>query len=299
MAMSSLLKPHTERDFLWLFGRQAILPTLTGCLGLLFLMAMPAHAETLRVGGTGSAIGTLQRLGQAYQSVDPAFQLEVVPNLGSTGGIKALRSGATHIAVVSRPLKPDETSAGLRSIDYGRTPFVLATAKPGVRNLSLREVAEIYAGRRTQWPDGSPVRLVLRPASDGDTTQLASFSDDIQAALKLALAREGMVMAMTDQEAVDAIERLPGGLGTASVALLLAERRRAAPLAIDGVEPTLANVASGRYPHAKTLSLVLRQDASPTARKFVDFVISAQGRKLLAELGHLPPASVERSAAAR
>jgi phosphate transport system substrate-binding protein len=161
-----------------------------------------------------------------------------------------------------------------------------------VQGLSLRDVADIYAGRRTQWADGTPVRLVLRPASDADSAQLAAFSVDVKAALALAMARDGMVMGMTDQETVDAIERQPGGLGTASMSLLLSERRRATPLAIDGVEPTLANLASGRYPHAKTMTLVMLPDATPATRKFVAFITSEPGRKLLAELGHLPPAPV-------
>ena len=263
-----------------------------------FALAWPAQAETVRLGGTGSAIGTMQRLGQAYQKLDPSFTLEIVPNLGSTGGVKALRSGATQLAAISRPLKAEEAAAGLQGVDYGRTPFVLVTSKPGLQGLSLREATEIYAGRRTQWADGAPVRLVLRPASDGDTALLASFSDDIKSALALAMGREGMVTGMTDQEAVDAVERLPGGLGTASLALLLSERRLATPLALDGVQPTLANLASGRYRHAKTMTLVLRADATPATRKFVEFIASEPGRKLLGELGHLPPLPAERAALA-
>lgn len=265
---------------------------------LVCALAGPALAESVRLGGTGSAIGTMQRLGQAYQKLDPSFVLEIVPNLGSSGGLKALRGGATQLATVSRALKADELAAGLQAVEYGRTPFVLATSKTGVLGLTLREVADIYAGRRTQWPDGTPLRLVLRPQSDGDTVQLASFSDDIKSALAQAAGREGLVTGMTDQETVDAIERMPGGLGTTSLALLLSERRRAAPLALDGVAPTLAHLASGRYPHAKTMALVLRSDATPTVRKFVSFVTSEQGRKLLTELGHLPPAPPERAAAA-
>lgn len=265
---------------------------------LMVALASAVQAETIRMGGTGSAMGTMQRLGEAYQKLDPSFRLQIVPNLGSTGGVKALRSGATDLAAISRPLKPDEAAAGLQAVDYGRTPFLLVTAKPGVSGLALRDVAEIYAGRRTQWADGTPVRVVLRPASDADTAQLASFSDDIGAALALAMGREGMVVGMTDQEAVDAVERLPGGLGTASLALLLSERRRATPLALDGVEPTLSNLASGRYPHAKTMTLVVRPDASPATRGFVGFVASAAGRKLLGELGHLPPLPAGRTAQA-
>lgn len=273
--------------------------TLAGLCLLVMTLTTPALAETVRLGGTGSATGTMQRLGQAYQKLDPSFRLEIVPNLGSTGGVKALRSGATQLAAISRPLKAEEASAGLQAVEYGRTPFVLATAKAGIQALSLSEVAEMYAGRRSQWADGTPVRLVLRPASDGDTATLAAFSNEIGAALAQANRREGMVIGRTDQETVDAIERMPGAVGTTSLALLLSEQRRASPLAIDGVEPSLANLASGRYKHAKTMALVLRPDATPATRKFVAFITSEAGLKLLADLGHLPPVMTGRPATAR
>ena len=261
-----------------------------GCALLAALVAASAvRAETVRLGGTGAAIGTMQRLGEAYRKIDPEFRLEIVPNLGSSGGIKAVSSGAIQIGVASRGLKSEESAAGLRAFEYGRTAFVLATSKPGVQNLSLREVAEIYAGSRAQWSDGTPVRLVLRPPSDGDSALLAQFSSEVKAALAQAQAREGMVMAMTDQDTVDAIERLAGGLGTASMALLLSEQRRAQPLSIDGVAPTLVNVASGRYPYLKPMYAVLRHDAPQVARKFVEFLGSEAGRKALAGLGHIAP----------
>lgn len=266
----------------WRLGACAIL--------LAFGAAAAVRAETVRLGGTGSAIGTMQRLGEAYRKLDPAFRLEIVPNLGSTGGIKAVSIGAVQVAATSRPVKAEESAAGLRAVEYGRTAFVLATTKQGVTGLSRNEVAQFYGGR-AQWGDGTPVRLVLRPASDGDSALLAQFSPEIKAALAQAQSREGMVVGMTDQEAVDAIERLPGGLGTAAIALLLSEQRRAAPLAIDGVAPTPANVASGRYPYFKSMYVVLRSDAPEAARRFVEFIGSEAGRKILAGLGHVAPAA--------
>lgn len=169
------------------------------------------HAQTIRIGGTGSAIGTMQRLGEAYRKTDPSFRLDVLPNLGSSGGIKALSVGGIQIAAISRPLKPVESATGLRAIEYGRTAFVLASSQDTTRNLTMGEVAALYAGKRTHWSDGTPVRLVLRPTSDGDTELLAAFSPEVRAALEQAQRREGMVLGMTDQETVDAIERLPGG----------------------------------------------------------------------------------------
>ena len=263
---------------------KSICTTLLG-LAAATLLLTPVRAETVRLGGTGAALGSMHLLAQAYRKIDPTFQIDVVPNLGSSGGLKALANGATQVAVISRPLKPDESAAGLHAFEYGRTAFVLASMKDDLRSLSLADIASLYAGKQGKWSDGQPVRLVLRPASDGDTALLASFSPEIKQALAAAMAREGMVSAMTDQDSADAIEKLPGGLGTSSLALLLSEQRRARAIAIDGVEPTVANVASGRYPYFKPLYLVVKADAPSGAMQFLAFVGSSAGRRILTSVG--------------
>ncbi|MEO5698445.1 MAG: substrate-binding domain-containing protein [Burkholderiaceae bacterium] len=245
----------------------------------------PASADTVRLGGTGAALGTMNLLERAYKQLDPSFELDVVPNLGSSGGLNALASGATQNAVTSRTLKPEEVAAGMRAIEIGRTAFVLATGKSGVQGLTLNQIADLYAGRQTKWSDGTPVRLVLRPASDGDTPLLASLSPAIKEAVAVAMGREGMVTGMTDQDSANAIERLPGGLGTSSVALLISERRHARALAIDGIEPTLANVANGRYPFTKPRFVAVMADAPVSVMRFLAFIGSPAGQRVLAEGG--------------
>ena len=263
---------------------QALRSTLFS-LVLALALPTPARADTVRLGGTGAALGTMALLAQAYKKVDPTFQLDIVANLGSNGGVKALTSGATQIAVVSRAIKAEDLAAGLLAVEYGRTAFVLATAKDTVQGLTLAQITDLYAGRQTKWGDGQPVRLVLRPPSDGDTALLASLSPDVKDALAAAMAREGMTTAMTDQDSADAIERLPGGLGTSSLALLTAERRRAKALPIDGITPTVANVASGRYPYVKPLYLLFKDGAPASVTQFIAFVGSQAGRRILTESG--------------
>lgn len=253
-------------------------------------LAGPAAAETVRIGGTGAALGTIERLAAELKKRQPDFAYEVIPNLGSDGGLKALARGAVQVAVMSRPFRPQERSDDFVATEYGRTPFVVATAKPGVAGLSRAQLAEFLANRQARWPDGSPVRLVLRPASDIDAGLLASFSPEVKAALQQAMAREGMVVAASDRECADAIERLPGALGPSSLALLLSERRRLKPLAIDGVQPTVRAVEDGSYPYYKTNSIVVRRNASPMTERFLAFLASDEGRRILTDTGHALPA---------
>lgn len=246
-------------------------------------------APTLRVGGTGSALGTIRLLGEAIARHDPGFRLTVVPNLGSGGGLRALQAGAIDLALISRPLKPEESAAGLVAYEYGRSPFVLVSSRTAASALTRAELAAMLDGSHTQWADGMPVRLVLRPLSDNDNALLAAMSPQVADGLKRAHSRSGLVIAMTDQDAVDEAERLPGSLATSTLALLLSEGRKAQALALDGVQPSAAALAAGRYPYFKPLLAVTRGAGSPAAQQLLAALQSAEGRALLESTGHVVP----------
>lgn len=250
-----------------------------------------AIAQQLKVGGTGSALGTMNALADAYRKKDPSFELTVVPNLGSSGGIKAVTAGAIDFAVVSRALKPEEAAAGMIPVEYGRTPFVVVTNKAGVTDVSVAQLVEIVSGRVSQWKDGSPIRLVLRPTSDHDNTLLSNFSPEMKQAVAAAHAREGMVIGVTDQDSANEAERLPGSIGTSSLALLLSENRKLQPIAINGIKPTIQALAQGSYPYVKPMYIVTKGKPAASVQRFVDFTLSAEGRELLARLGHAPAAA--------
>ena len=73
-----------------------------------------ASAETLRVGGVGSAMAALPVLFGAFDRSEE-IKLEVIPSLGSNGALRALSEGVLDIAVSGRMLKPEELAQGLHS----------------------------------------------------------------------------------------------------------------------------------------------------------------------------------------
>lgn len=278
------MRPSLPTPFRWRRLRRSTLLAavlLSGLLGPLVSVADP-----MKLGGTGSALGVMQHLIEAFQRTDPSASFVVVPNLGTAGGMKALAAGAIHLALTNRPPRGEEVAQGLVARAYGKTPFVLVTSKPGVSGLTVQQLAEIYAGKQRTWPDGSPIRLILRPANDGDTSILASFSTAMKQALDLAMAQEEMIIALTDQDSVNNVERLPGALGTASLALLLSERRSLTPLALDGVRPSVETLAEGSYPYMKTMYLVTKGSPDGPVARFIDFVASPAGRTILRANGH-------------
>ncbi|MEO5573992.1 MAG: substrate-binding domain-containing protein [Gammaproteobacteria bacterium] len=244
-------------------------------------------ADTIRIGGTGAALGTMRLLGEAYTQSNPGHTIKIIPSLGSGGGIKALQAGALDIAVIGRDLRAKEAQPGQVVIEYGKTPFLFAThSKVPISNVSLEQVAEIYGGNQTAWPDGALIRVILRPASESDIELLSSISPAIKQAVKFGLKREGMVMAATDIDSADAIEHLPNSFGTSTLALVLSEKRALNILSLEGVTPSVETLANGTYRYTKNLSMLLTQQSSKTAREFVKFVQSLNGRKILEQTGH-------------
>jgi len=87
----------------------------------------------------------------------------------------------------------------------------------------------------------------------------------------------------------EALLTFPLALGLSDLGTITIERLPIKALLIDGVAPTLDNVASGRYPFTKTLALVWREDVlPPSARAFLEFVHSSEADGILRAHGYLP-----------
>lgn len=220
--------------------------------------AVPRAPGEVLIGGTGAGLGPLQ------QAAGTVRGLRWVPNLSTSGGLKALQAGAIDIALAGRPLTAAERAQGLVDQPLFRTPYVFAVhGDVPVRGVSLAELAALYAGRTASWPDGQPVRLVLRPPSDGDSAFVKSLGAGLADAVTLAQSRPGSLVAMVDAEATEALERIGGSLGITTLGLLRAERRRLNVLQLEGVRPDADTLADNRYPHAKTVHLVTRARPRP------------------------------------
>ncbi|CRI63571.1 Extracellular solute-binding protein, family 1 [Thiocapsa sp. KS1] len=249
-----------------------------------------AHAEEIRIGGTGGGLATMQILGEAYASTQPGTEITVLPSLGSSGGIKAMLSGVIQIALTSRALTDTEVKAGAVQVAYARTPFVFATAATNTTTgLSLQELVDIYAGRSVDWPDGTRIRLVMRPIGDSDSDMIKAMSPAMDLALSGAETRKGMAFAVTDQDAADTLERIPGALGPSTLAQIRSENRALKALELDAVEPSPTTIADGSYPYYNTLFMVTRSETSPAVRQFMEFVRSPAGGEILTRTGHWVP----------
>ncbi|KAB0664058.1 ABC transporter substrate-binding protein [Oryzomonas japonica] len=266
--------------------------TLISCLCFLVASGAGAHTcpagETIRVNGSGSCLDMMKPLVQAYGKIDHDVRIEMAPPLGSSGAIKALLAGSLDLAVSARPLKPEEAAKGARATPYGRTPLAIVAEKEcPVTTITTRELEQIYAGKTYRWRNGEAIRLVLRPREDIDTRIMRTLSPGMESAMSAALARPGMLVAVTDADAYQTVVKTPGALGVTGLTSVLVNRLPLVALSLNGVKPSPRTVASGTYPLAKEINFVTRPDPPPAVRRFLNFVHSPQGRAIAKKAGVL------------
>lgn len=267
---------------------QAFRVLLTGWV-LLAGTSFSASAEPLKVGGTGSSTPIIQMLFDAFRQDNPEVALNLIsPPLGSGGGLKALIEGRIDLAVVARPVKPSESAVLGAVFEWVATPLVLASPNGRHGNgFSVEELAQVYQGSLKNWDSGAPIRLVLRTLDDTETQTFAAMSPDMDKAVREAVQKPGMVIAMDDLEAVELIIRTPNALGGTSLGLLRSIGAAATAFPINGVTPSALTLKDGRYPWRKTLSIVLPKEPSVQARQFADFLRSEKASSLLMRYDYL------------
>ena len=258
----------------------------TAAAVLTLALPRPARAApALRIGGTGSALGGMQLLGDTLAALGLCPGVKTVRDLGTVGGIRAVAAGAIDLSVSARPLTAEERATGLRDRLYATTPLVFAThLMTPVEALTHDQAVAIIGGTMGEWLDGTPVRLSRRPGRDADTLILAGLSPDMAAAVAVLQQREGLSTAASDHDQAAVLEASRGSFGVITLALVRTERRPLRVPWLDGYAPDGAN-----WPMQKTLYAVTRVTSAPAVQAFLESLFSPDTAALLTALGHVMP----------
>ena len=258
--------------------------------------AAASPAEPIRIGGTGSALALLQRLAEHFKRVEPASTIEIVPSLGSKGGIAAAHSGTITLAVSVRELNEEERAFGLVSLPFLETPLLFATGTSQPMALRSADVIKIYSGEMVRWPDGTLIRLILRPRADAQAMMLVDKIPDMPAAMKLARARRELPVAANDHDNIDAARTMSGSFTAFPLIQLMTERNELKPVRLDGVEPTLKAMRDGSYAYKARYMLLHRPDQQPALARFLAFLATDEARSMIEQAGGSPLSAAKTGA---
>ena len=263
----------TRRTFITLLSASAI---ASACAPLPSAerAAPPAAPSTrLRVSGSGTALPAVQKLGEGYEALARGVRLEFPGGANSGGAIRGVLEGALEVAVTNRPLSEAEKREPLVYFPFVRDAVVFAVHRSvPVKSLRTSEIRDLYNGVMTNWRSvGGPDAPVIVLDRDEDESMrklvfvpLLAGKPVLSAAVTLTSANDMLA----------AIDTTPNAIGYTSLGLLrLRTPKNIVAVALDDLMPSLASVASGGYPWSLTFGLVIRSDATPSTRAFVEHAV--------------------------
>ena len=207
----------------------------------------PAHAGKIIAGGTGMSLTLMSEAGKTLNSEYPEISLKVLPSMGSGGGIKALLDGVLDVSFSARRLKETEAES-LQEVFCFVTALVLATNTPHVSNINLNELAKLYSDPSPTWPNGTRLKVVLRPSSGSEIPYLTKKVPGFEAAIATARKRSGIPVGITDHMNLDIAEQMDGVLAITTLLQIRSEKKELSPVSLDGIEASVETLRSGRYP---------------------------------------------------
>ena len=246
-----------------------------------------ATAATLRVAGSGGFLEAIQKIAPPFAAATGS-QLQVIGGLGTAGAMRALSDGVIDAVFAAREPKPGEAKVKLVSRAFTRTPMVFVTSHAKPNGLRSSDLPEMFSAQNPKWQDGSPLRIVLRTRVDADTVLVGRAVPGLAEAIEKARLRTDVPVAATDQDNVNIAQRLAGSLTIAGYGQIVAEKCDLRMVAIDGVAPSLETLSNGTYRFEKPFYLVFAADRSAGAEQLLQFLNSAEARKILLAIGYLP-----------
>ena len=249
---------------------------LTGCSG--------SKGGTVSTDGSTSMEKVIGALGESFENDNSGVTFTYNPT-GSGSGIKAVLEGRCDIGLSSRNLKDEEKADGLTEtvLAYDGIAMIVHPENP-VSDLTLEQIAAIYTGEITNWNEvgGNDGEIVLigREAGSGTRDGFESITGTEDACkYRQELTSTGDV--------ITTVAGNPNAIGYASLASV---KNSVKAISVGGVAPSEATIKDGSYALQRPFVLVTKTDAelSETAKKFFDYITSADANEIITSAGVVP-----------
>ncbi len=254
--------------------------------------------------GSDTMANLAQAWAEAYDKVDPNVSVEVSGG-GSGTGIAALISGTVDIANCSRKMEPEEIAKTKQNtgsdpkeykVGYDALAVYVHKSNP-IEELTLEQLAEIYAenGKITKWselgiklPEGFPAEII-RVSRQSNSGTYHYFREAILG--KGHDFKLGSRDLHGSKDVVELVSKTPGAIGysgmgyaTHEVKMVKIKKKASDPAYAPSVESTL----NGTYPISRPLYMYTLGNPKPAIQKYIDWLHSEEGQKIVTECGYVP-----------
>ena len=256
------------------------------------VVLMPAQGSPaelsgkLAIAGSTTVLPINQECARLLMENNPALRISVSGG-GSGHGVKSVGAGEIDIGAASRNVKSKEmeTYPDLKPVGIGKDSVAIVVhPSNGVTELTMEQASKIFAGEIKNWKEvggaDEAIRVITREEGSGTREVFEKFvmkPSEKEIAGKASVKPSNGEVRATVSGDEKSIGYLSLGYVDPSVKALK----------IDGVEATVENVLSDKYPIVRTRYLITKGEPGKLEKAFIDFVLSEEGQNVVEDMGYI------------
>jgi len=241
--------------------------------------------------GSTSVQPLSEELAAVFMDANPDYTVDVQGG-GSGQGIKSIQEGIADIGALSRNLKDDEKSLVSKEITIALDGIaVIVNKDSAVKDLSLEQIRQIFAGEITNWKDvggmDAPITVVSREEGSGTRGAFIEITKvlvkDETGNEKDMTAANALIQPSTGSVKTT-VASTPNTIGYVSLGALDDSVKT---VTVEGVAPTIEMVKNESYKIARPFIYVVGDTVSEAAQLYLDFVLSEEGQAVVVDNGFI------------
>lgn len=272
-----------------------MLRSLIITLILTLIFANSFSNTTITIKGSDTMVILAQRWAEIYMKKNPNVVIQVTGG-GSGTGISALINGTTDICNSSRPIKKEEKiklkekygSPGVEvkvAID-GLSIYV--NEKNPINELTMQQVKDIYVGKINNWKEvGGRDAKIIRYSRENNSGTYVYFKEEVLQGADFDPSTQNLPGTAA---VVNAVSKDINGIGYGGAAYGkgIRELKIKKDVNSPAYAPTRENIKKNLYPISRYLYMYLKQKPTGEIKKFIDWILSPEGQKIVEGVGYFP-----------
>ncbi len=244
-------------------------------------------ASEIAINGSTTVLPFAQSTAEAFMKSNPGVRISVSGG-GSGNGAKALIDGMVQIASMSREMKAEEIETakgkGINPVRHTvAVDCIVPIVHPSnpVKNLTAQQLQDIYAGKVTNWKEvGGPDKRIAVVGRDTSSGTYEVWEEKIMK--KTPVTPRALIVASSGA-LVQTVAGNPLAIGYDSLGYVNPKLVKA--LSIDGVTGTPETARAKKIVTSRMLYMYTNGEPKGDVKKYLDFLVSADGQKYVAREG--------------
>ncbi|MDP4180739.1 MAG: substrate-binding domain-containing protein [Bacillota bacterium] len=209
--------------------------------------------------------------------------------IGPTVKLSNLVNKKADIAFLTRPLNDNEKALKLNEDIFGYDAIaVIVNNNCLVKDLSVDKIKKLLKGEIKNWSDlggsGGPIRLKMNPTTKGSRT--VTILNGLFGLDTKTIKSKNIEFGDGDTEIINDVAQNENMIGIVSFDCI--DNASIYPIDINGVEPSMENLLSGKYKLSIPFSVFYADELKPDMKDFVNYLKGPDGQKSIAAKGYYP-----------